>query len=67
MEKISLDFDNVLFDLESLNISTVKKLYGVEMTAMDIDNWDFYPNNYPLIRNIWGDWDLYKKGSFFSR
>lgn len=66
MKKISLDFDNVLFDLESLNIKTVKELYGVDMTAMDIDNWDFYPNNYPLIKNIWGDWDLYKKGSFFE-
>lgn len=66
MKKISLDFDNVLFDLESLNIKTVKEIYGVNMTAIDIDNWDFYQNNYPLIMNIWGDWNLYSKGSFFD-
>lgn len=66
MKILSIDFDNVLYDLESLNIKKVKEIYGVNMTAMDINNWNFYPDNYPLIRNIWGDWDQYNQGHFFE-
>lgn len=63
---ITFDFDNALYDLETLNIRKVKEIYGVDMTAMDIHNWDFYPDNYPLIQEIWGDWKQYSQGNFFD-
>lgn len=65
-KKISVDFDNVLYNLEELNVKSVKEIYGVQISTIDILNWDFYPDNYPKITEIWGDWSRYSKGNFFS-
>lgn len=66
MEIVSLDFDNVLYDLEELDCRMVKEIYGVDITPMDVVHWDFYSTNYPEINKIWGNWELYSQGLFFD-
>lgn len=63
---ISLDFDNVLYDLETLNTKEVKRIYGVDISPNDIDYWDFYPDKYPEVMKAWGDWNIYSQATFFE-
>ena len=64
--RISIDFDNVLFDLESLNCKKTKEWYGVDITPIEIKYWNYYPEHYPDIAKIWSDFSLYSEGSFFD-
>lgn len=64
-KKVFIDFDNVVYDLEKKNCQVVKDIYGVDLTPLDIHNWDFYRTHYPEVVNVWHNWDQYKDTSFF--
>lgn len=62
---VSVDWDNVLYNLEDVNTQFVAQHYGDIITTMDVNDWEFYGQNYPEVIKIWGDWAKYSTGSFF--
>ena len=66
MQRISIDFDNVLYNLEGLNCKVTKDIYGVEITPKDIAYQDYYLDHYPEESKIWSSFEEYSKGSFFQ-
>lgn len=66
LEYIDLDFDNLVYDLESLNLKFVKDHYGVTLKSRDITHWNFYLTEFPEVEKIWGDFKLYSKAKFFE-
>lgn len=66
MKKISLDFDNVLWDFEQINIRLAKELYGVNMTSAAVTHWNYYVDEFPLIVPAWSNWEEYKTAEFFK-
>lgn len=60
---ISLDFDETLWDLHEASLSFIKEHYGVKsLSQKDITYWEYLTDNFPRIRECWGDFQLYSKG-----
>lgn len=66
MRKVSLDFDNVLWDFEKNSIRLVKEIYRKEITSAEVVYWDWYKDKYPLITASWCNWDIYSQSEFFE-
>jgi hypothetical protein len=62
---ISLDFDSVLYGLDTIAIEFIKKEYGVRLTPMDINNWDFF-KKYPKVYTVFSNWELYKEAKLID-
>lgn len=66
VERIGLDFDNVIYDLETRNIKYVKEVYGIDLTSLDINSWNYYLDKYPDVEKVWKDFNLYSQAEFFE-
>jgi len=59
---ISLDWDNVIYNLEQVNLDFVKEVYGVSEESVNIKTWSCYVDKYPEITSVWGDFSKYSRG-----
>jgi 5'(3')-deoxyribonucleotidase len=64
--KLSIDVDDTLYNLTAGNLAVVKELYGDIVTPDMVNSWDYYHVNYPLVLNLWSDWNQYSKLPFFE-
>jgi len=67
IKEISIDFDNVLYNLEGVNLAEVKRIYGKEISTEEIEYWDYYYDHYPEVTKIWKDLKKYSNGNFFEK
>jgi len=64
MKLISVDFDEVLFDLSTITNNFIKNHYG-EVTHPDHIGWDYFNDNFPLVvSDCWNNPEEYSKGDF---
>lgn len=60
---ISLDFDETIWDLHEATLHFIKNNYGVkELSQKDITYWEYLTDNFPRIKECWGNFHLYSKG-----
>jgi len=64
--KLSVDFDNIVFDLEGRNIKEVKDIYDYDLKTREIAYWDYYYDHFPEVTKIWFDFAKYSQGKFFE-
>lgn len=60
-QRISVDFDDVLYDLNYLNKKFIKENYGIDIKSKDVTSFSYYYENYPKIMELWSNFDLYSK------
>lgn len=65
MKKISLDFDEVIYNLRELTHNFVYKHYSVLPETNNI-GFGYYTDNFPLIYNCWGTEEEYSKGNLIQ-
>jgi len=61
MKKISIDFDEVLYNLDQIHRDYLKEHYNVDEDYIN-PNFNYLVNNYPDIVKCWTDVNIYKKG-----
>jgi len=66
MKKCFIDYDCVLYDLQSTVIKKVKKDYGVTLSYSDIKYWNFVIEKFPISANVYTDLEHYSKGVHFD-
>lgn len=68
MVKVSLDFDDVLYDLNKLNLEFIKNKYGVSLNKKDISSWDFFIDNgyNKIVDEIWNNSENYFKSNLID-
>lgn len=60
---ISLDFDDVLWDIQKgVNVYLTEK-YGFAPKKEEIPTWEYLLETFPDITNAWGDWFYYSQGA----
>jgi len=66
MKKISLDFDGVVYDLDTLHQVFIKETYGENYSTTDATYWEYLYERYPSIVKVWTDWAIYKTAPFID-
>ena len=63
--KISLDWDDVLYNLSSLTIDYMKKRYNIEVTTNEMNTFNFFEsNNYSdIIEDLFNNPEEYSKSN----
>lgn len=62
--KISLDFDETIWNLHNATEVFLKETYGIQsLRKEDISYWEYLTDNFPRIKECWGDFNHYSKGS----
>lgn len=59
---ISVDFDEVLYNLHDAHNAFLQKEHGVMLERRDITYWDYLKDNFPNIKEVWSTWEKYSQG-----
>lgn len=66
MKKISLDFDEVLYNLSLASSKFIREVYGAELDNSKVTYWEYLTDHFPRIKEAWGDFSLYSQGEIFK-
>lgn len=67
MKKISLDWDDVLYNLTSLTIDYMKKRYNIEITTNEMNTFNFFESNYSdIIEDLFNNPEEYSKSDLLK-
>lgn len=65
---VSLDFDDVLYNLTKINVDYVEKTYGVKLNPLEIDRFSYYIDEgyESIIENVWNNPEAYLKSELYD-
>lgn len=65
---ISIDFDDVLYNLTKINIAFIKERYGVELDPLNIDRFSYYIDEgyNDIIKEVWNNPKRYLTSTLYD-
>lgn len=66
MRKISIDFDEVLYNLNEATQKFLEKTYNETVDRKNITYWSYLCDNFPKIVECWSKFEHYSQGNFFD-